>query len=155
MATKISVKIRKKRDVDSAEIVKLVNLLPEYFPEPNLGAIETNIDSLRGFVAIFDNEIVGFISFLIKSNNAEIYAMAVHPSFQRCGIGQRLIEAMEETLRSQGIKRVQVNTLAETPKFANFQKTRKFYAKLGYKEKAYFKDTADSSIEILVLEKTL
>jgi amino-acid N-acetyltransferase len=57
------------------------------------------------FVAVRDNEIVGFAAVEIYSRKlAEIQCLAVLPSLQRQGIGRQLVQGCVDIARQQGVK---------------------------------------------------
>ena len=108
--------------------------LPEWFgiEEANRNYIEKSA-TLPTFVAKRGGEPIGFMSLLIHSpQSAELYVLGVMRDFHRHGIGRQLIEASESFLKDQGIKFVQVKTLAGIAEDPNYEKTRRFYEAQGY-----------------------
>lgn len=108
--------------------------LPDWF-----GIEEANRDyvakaeKLPTFIAKIDQEIVGFMSLLIHSQeSAELYVLGVMQAFHRKGIGKRLLNSSEAYLKDQGVKFVQVKTLAATADDPFYEKTRRFYEAEGY-----------------------
>ena len=65
--------------------------------------------------------------------SAEIYLMAVEPALHRRGIGQALVEALEADLLAEGVELLQVKTLGPSLPDANYQRTRRFYARMGFR----------------------
>lgn len=63
---------------------------------------------------------------------AEIYLMAVDPGMHRRGAGRALIEALEADLIADGVQFLQVKTLGPSQTDANYDKTRRFYARMGF-----------------------
>ena len=55
---------------------------------------------------------------------AEVRSLAIHPEFQKCGIGRRIVEYMQEEARGLGIKRLFAFTMAE-----------EFFRALGFEPK--------------------
>jgi amino-acid N-acetyltransferase len=55
---------------------------------------------------------------------AEVRSLAIHPQFQKCGIGRRIVECMKEEARELGIKRLFAFTMAE-----------EFFRALGFEPK--------------------
>ena len=75
----------------------------------------------------------GFVS--LKQHfpqSAEIYAMGVTPECHRQGIGRALLEAAEGRLRSDGVTLLQVKTLGPSDPDAGYERTRRFYAAMGF-----------------------
>ena len=74
---------------------------------------------IKGFVAEFDDEVVGF-AVLCESSVRAIY---VHPDFQKRGIGSRLLSRLEEEAFSKGLGTVNLNAALNA---------RSFYEANGY-----------------------
>jgi GNAT superfamily N-acetyltransferase len=65
--------------------------------------------------------------------SAEIYLLAVEPAMHRRGIGRALIEALEGDLAAAGVELLQVKTLGPALPDANYDGTRRFYSRLGFR----------------------
>ncbi len=79
----------------------------------------------KGWVCEIDNKIVGFAIADLKENN--IWAMFLHPDFQRKGIGRQLQDLMLEWYFSQTKNDVWLGTSPST-------RAESFYRKSGWKE---------------------
>ncbi len=66
----------------------------------------------------------------------DLYWIAVHPDFQRKGLGRRLVKETEKTIRKAGGTRIYVDT-SQRDQYAS---TRAFYESCGYRLEAVFKD---------------
>ena len=66
----------------------------------------------------------------------DLYWIAVHPSAQRHGSGSRLLGEVEHRLRARGARLL----VAETSSRADYDATRRFYARRGYNEVARMRD---------------
>jgi GNAT superfamily N-acetyltransferase len=67
------------------------------------------------------------------AGSAEIYLMAVEPALHRRGIGRALVEALEADLRGDGVELLQVKTLGPSLPDASYERTRRFYARMGFR----------------------
>ena len=108
--------------------------LPDWFgiEEANKNYAE-KAESLPTFIANDGEEAVGFMSLMLHSpQSAELYVLGVLRNYHRQGIGKKLLAASESYLRDQGIKYVQVKTLAAIADDPNYEKTRAFYEGQGY-----------------------
>lgn len=108
--------------------------IPEWFgiEEANRAYAEQT-DILPTFVAGLEGEAIGFMALKLHSEkSAELYVLGVLKRFHRQGIGQKLLAASEAYLKQQGVKYIQVKTLAESAGDPNYEKTRKFYTANGY-----------------------
>lgn len=63
---------------------------------------------------------------------AEIYLMAVDRAVHRRGVGRALVAALEGELRADGVRLLQVKTLGPTHPDTGYQRTRRFYASMGF-----------------------
>lgn len=72
-----------------------------------LQALPAKEDSLRVYVAISDDEVIGFVS-VIKlpepklGKDGEINAIYIRPQWQRCGIGKRMMHKAARSLQEMG-----------------------------------------------------
>jgi GNAT superfamily N-acetyltransferase len=65
--------------------------------------------------------------------SAEIYLMAVESALHRQGIGRALVEALEADLLADGVELLQVKTLGPSLPDAGYEKTRRFYGRMGFR----------------------
>lgn len=77
--------------------------------------------------------LVGFLTVERHFPEAwDITWMAVHPDHHRRGIGRRLVAALIADARDQGVRLLQVKTLADRHPSPEYARTRRFYAALGF-----------------------
>ncbi|GGX03955.1 GNAT family N-acetyltransferase [Undibacterium macrobrachii] len=72
-----------------------------------LQALPVKEDSLCVYVAVSDNEIVGFVSAMKLpepklGKDGEINAIYIRPQWQRCGIGKRMLHKAARSLQAMG-----------------------------------------------------
>lgn len=77
--------------------------------------------------------------------------VAVHPEHQGRGIGTKILQLTEQILGEQGERLL----LVETSGLAEFERTRAFYAKNGYKEEARLRDYYAAGDDKVVFRKAL
>jgi len=65
--------------------------------------------------------------------SAEIYLLAVDPAWHRRGAGRALVTALEADLVSEGVEFLQVKTQGPARPDAGYEKTRQFYADVGFR----------------------
>jgi ribosomal protein S18 acetylase RimI-like enzyme len=94
-----------------------------------------HINELSLFAAVAQtNAVIGFLS--LKEHNeftGEIYVMGVAPEYHHQGIGKALIESSVEYCRNRGLEFLQVKTLGSSYHNSFFDRTRKFYMKVGFR----------------------
>ena len=81
----------------------------------------------------------------------DLYWIAVDPSAQRLGVGKRLLEAAEETVREKG-GRILVIETSGTEKYAG---TRAFYLSCGYSHEATLRDLYSDGDDLHIFTKRL
>lgn len=96
-----------------------------------LEKLRNGIDTGCVFVAADDGKTVGFATFGKASgdgfeNLGELYALYVLDSYQRCGIGKRLVGAVSRALAYDGFDKFTIACFADNP-------SCRFYEKLGSK----------------------
>lgn len=85
----------------------------------------------KTLLAYNDNELVGFLIYMITFNSATIIQIAVHPKFQRQRIGSALLKEMETILKSKGYGEIESVTLEVRKKN---KPAYNLYAKHGYQD---------------------
>ncbi|MGD9589046.1 MAG: GNAT family N-acetyltransferase [Pyrinomonadaceae bacterium] len=78
------------------------------------------------WLAAFDGEFVGTVSGLPDGERFYIRSMAIKPSAQRLGIGQKLLEALETYGREEGFEKLYLYTTHVLPG------ARRLYEKNGF-----------------------
>ncbi len=87
--------------------------------------------------ALLDGEIIGFCAYAIMNNLWQegyisyIYAMVVDEKLRGKGFGSKLIAEAINKSRSQGMKRVELDSGFQR------EKAHKFYEKLGFEKRAF------------------
>ncbi len=71
-----------------------------------------------------------------SANSFDLFWIAVHPEFQRRGLGRRLIKETERRIHKAGGRRIYVDTSQR----AEYASTRIFYENCGYRLEATLKD---------------
>ena len=66
----------------------------------------------------------------------DLYWIAVDPSARRKSVGRKLLTACEDAVREAGGRMI----IAETSGTAEYESTREFYVRTGYKAEAIIKD---------------
>lgn len=69
-------------------------------------------DDTSVWVALLDNKVSGFMGIRVHEDDSmgEIYVIAVHPDYQRQGIGSALMSFAFDWLRQRGLEMVMVET---------------------------------------------
>jgi len=120
--------IRKARISDVEAMLELVN----GFAAQNLmlpRGPQYLFENIRDYVVIIDESNAGRIVacgslHVLWDDMAEIRSMAIHPDYQKRGLGRRLVEFLKQEAVQLGVKRLFTFTLSE-----------EFFARLGFTRK--------------------
>lgn len=114
---------------------KILEELPEWFGLSESTAEYINCSKNMPFwISIEDNKIKGFIALKETSiYTVEIYVMGVLKEFHRDKIGTKLFKACYNYAKNQGYLYMQVKTVKDGC-YDVYDKTNKFYKKIGFKE---------------------
>ena len=107
-----------------AEVAVAMELLEIVIKEPEQSDYEVAVAEALGKVA-------GYVLFgpvPATEGNFDLYWIAVDPAAQGTGVGQRLIEHVEEEARKRGGRLVCLETSSQ----GGYSRTRSFYEKAGY-----------------------
>ena len=82
------------------------------------------------WLALQGNDLAGFIGIRSHPEDqmGEIHIVAVSPDRQRRGIGRKLMEFAEQTIRASGMKMVMVETIGDS----GHEPARRAYEAIGY-----------------------
>ena len=116
-----------------SEILEIVNGLPEWFDETaRTMSVPTDLRHQPGFVAVSNQRVVGFVTLYVAEGRLHIGWLAVERGFQRKGIGNRLLAAVETKARELGIAELATYTLGDSVEYQPYDLTRRFYWKYGF-----------------------
>ncbi|QYR21208.1 GNAT family N-acetyltransferase [Paenibacillus sp. sptzw28] len=97
-------------------------------------------DSELVLVASVDNEIAGIVIGTIDNNKGYYYRIAVHPEFQRQGIGKSLIGCLKQRFEQRNVQKILV-TMDE-----HNEPILSLYESLGYATTDFFRSFQKLSI---------
>ena len=86
-----------------------------------------------------DENLMGYLCFgpiPMTEDCYDLYWIVVDDRFSRGGVGRKLLEFMEEVVRSKGARRVYVETSSTAP----YTSARSFYEKCGYRKACVLED---------------
>lgn len=110
--------IRKATPEDAPAVTELIIVLGYKLDQPQVAeqlALHTT-PSTQAWVALHEGKVVGFLSFHAipmfheSGNLGRITAMAIHPAYQRRGVGRGLVTTAEDYARSYRCKRMEVTS---------------------------------------------
>jgi len=117
-----------------ADVERLLGELPDWFgmPESNANYV-AEAAHLPTLTALDGDTVVGVC--LLREHNAEsveIELLAVTPDRHRGGIGRALVDAVEDDLRTRGVRLLQVKTFGPSGHSEPYERTRAFYLAVGF-----------------------
>ena len=149
--------IRQIIQEDRATIVEMAKSLRQWFTELGIQQIARDLQTLKGLVALEDENMAGFVTYSINVDEtvAELTWIAVHPNLHRKGIGRSLVEALEEVLVRLGVSAFEVSTVADSVEYEPYARTRSFYHALGFTDVRVDRGWYPSGDDRLLLRKLL
>ncbi|MHB8708134.1 MAG: GNAT family N-acetyltransferase [Desulfuromonadales bacterium] len=116
----------------TAEVEVAMELLEIVINQPQQSDYEVAVAEALGKVA-------GYVLFgpvPATMGNFDLYWIAVDPAAQGTGVGQRLLEHVEEEVRQRGGRMVCLETSSQ----GGYSRTRSFYEKAGYQLESRIRD---------------
>jgi ribosomal protein S18 acetylase RimI-like enzyme len=116
----------------AAEVAVAMELLEIVTNQPEQRDYEVAVAEVLGNVA-------GYVLFgpvPATDGNFDLYWIAVDPAAQGSGVGQRLMEHVEEQVRGRGGRMVCLETSSQ----GGYSRTRSFYEKAGYTLESRIRD---------------
>ena len=113
----------------------ILRSLPMWFGiESAIVEYVTNIEKLPTFLAIDrDEQAIGFMTVKRHTpESAELYVLAVRETWHRRGVGEALLKTIEDWLRQEHVRFLQVKTLAPIANYEPYDRTRRFYQSMGF-----------------------
>ena len=126
-------KIRDIKDGDIDACVGVLRALPQWFGiESAIVEYGEDLKSLDGFVALDDEELVGFVGLKrYGEESVEINVIGVLPSYRGKGVGTMLIDKVQEEL-DEAVQLLHMKTLAPSHSDLNYVETRAFWKAKGF-----------------------
>lgn len=143
------------RAIHHREIRAIMISLDKWFDEHALQSIMIDLAFHKGFVAICDGKIAGFITFFVYEAVGIIGWLGVGLRYQNKGTGSDLLRRLEDELVKNRIDTVQVYTLSDTVEYEPYEKTRAFYFRNGFTEYRRIATSNPNCPEELYLRKKL
>ena len=120
-----------ERRSDGAGTERILRALPAWFGiEDAIKEYAKDAESKTSYLAVDAGTTVAVA--LLESHypeSVELYLIAVHPDYRGQGIGTRLVE---QALRGQGVRFLQVKTVGESFEHDGYTATRGFYRACGF-----------------------
>ena len=126
--------INLKQAIKVAETLKHKPEESKWFDPEAIEIMEKEFPNKKGYVALVNNDVVGFISYKLKTDGLELSWIGVLEKYHRKGIGKKLVERLLIFAKEKKCKFIDVETVAPHHVDENYRKTVAFYEKIGFKE---------------------
>jgi GNAT superfamily N-acetyltransferase len=125
-----AIEVRRTDDTESS--LRIAIALPDYFNAAGLEHLRFDLSAGDLFGAYAAAELIGFVLYKkLNPETVELAWLAVKREEWSRGVGTRLVR-QSLTLLPSRYRACQVKTLASTSLYAPYERTRRFYAKLGF-----------------------
>ena len=151
MSNPDQITIRKYEKSDFNQLMDIAKSLPEWFTKNGISHVQIDLRFQKGFVAVYESKIIGFLSFITIEGEGQIGWMGILPEFQRQGIGNMLVSQLISELKEVGVKTLKVYTLGDSVEYEPYTKTRAFYRGMGFKDFKRFKQENPECPEQLIM----
>ncbi|MEM9754054.1 MAG: GNAT family N-acetyltransferase [Planctomycetota bacterium] len=143
--------------VGAAEAEAVLRTLPEWFGiESALIGYAQQAGKGMTFTARHSGALVGFATVRRHfATSGEITCIAVRREDRGTGIGRLLVDAAQRWLVSEGVRWLQVKTLAESNPDPNYAQTRRFYLSQGFEPLEEMPGLWGDANPCLIMVKTL
>jgi GNAT superfamily N-acetyltransferase len=122
------------RRSDPEAVGEILASVPEWFgiPEANASYVE-DARRLPSYLAVDQDEVVG-VALLTEHfpSSRELHLIAVRRDRHRQGVGSLLLAAVEQDLRSEGVRLLEVHTVGPSRESDEYGRTREFYLARGF-----------------------
>ena len=149
------VTLRSVTEDDIPALVSLVADLPEWFNKDVPEQVRSDGSRCAGLVAEVEETIIGFVLWLREADVCDIKWLAVVRERHRQGIGSLLVNALVQSARAAGARRISVDTLAPTHDYEPYARSRAFYEARGFQlvgvEPGGFPEGSDKATYVLQL----
>jgi ribosomal protein S18 acetylase RimI-like enzyme len=141
----------------SARVEPILRALPEWFGiEKSTVQYIKDADSMPTMLVRDGEEVIGFVTIRMHfPESADIHCMGILPAYHRKGIGRQLVHAVENYLKLDGVKFLQVKTVSDSNQDESYAETRKFYLGVGFTPLEVFPTLWDEWNPALLLIKSI
>ena len=141
----------------SKQVEPVLRALPEWFGiEKSTVQYIKDADSMPTMLVRDGEEVIGFVTIRMHfPESADIHCMGILPAYHRKGIGRQLVHAVENYLKLDGVKFLQVKTVSDSNQDESYAETRKFYLGVGFTPLEVFPTLWDEWNPALLLIKSI
>jgi GNAT superfamily N-acetyltransferase len=140
-----------------AECEAVLRTLPRWFGiEESLRTYARDSETMPTFALEDDGVVQAFLTLTRHfAESWEVHCIAVAAGARRRGLGRQLLVHAETWLRDQGVRFLQIKTIAASHPSPEYAETRRFYEGVGYVPLEVFPTLWSPSNPVLQLVKAL
>ncbi len=123
-----------ERGSDPSATGRILRALPSWFGvEEAIQGYVNDASVMPSYLALRNSDAIG-VALVHRHfpESAELRLIAVHPEAHRSGVGSQLVTAIEDDLRFDGVRLLQVKTVGESFEHEGYARTRAFYRSRGF-----------------------
>jgi GNAT superfamily N-acetyltransferase len=128
----MAIAVVRRQDPDAVR--EVLASVPEWFgiPEANASYVE-DAGRLPSYLAVDGDDVVG-VALLSEHfpSSRELHLIAVRRDRHRQGTGRLLLAAVEQDLRAEGVRLLEVHTVGPSSESEEYGRTREFYLAQGF-----------------------
>lgn len=136
--------------LSEAHIDDIMRIEIEAYPEPwTVGMFREEIrrDTSHFYVALLDNELIGYGGYWLTLDEAHITSVTVKNVYRRLGYGRELLLFLLDTAHQQGVIRFTLEVRESN------QPARQLYQNMGFRDvglrKGYYSKTSEDAIVMM------
>lgn len=119
---------------DPSAVDRILRALPAWFGiEEAIASYVAQASVLDSYLAVDSGHVVG-VALVDRHfpESAELALIAVDPEHRATGIGRQLVKAIEQSLRDDGCRFLEVHTVGPSYSDEGYAETRAFYLAAGF-----------------------
>ena len=140
---RIFVEVMKSRDIDTVTEIEKLSFDTPWSRESFISEIEKN-DFAQYLVAKIGDKVVGYAGMWFILDETHITNIAVHPDYRDIGIGDKLIKAVIESTKENGLRSITLE-VRNTNKKAIYLYEKNGFETAGIR-KGYYSDNNDDAL---------
>ena len=128
------IRIRKGDISDIGSVLQIAKSLDDWFNEDGIKYIEQDLAFQKLIISEADCKPIGFLSFFTYEGIGYLGWLGVQKEYHGESVGEMLFLEFERIMHENEIHTLQVKTLGESVDYPPYDRTRKYYFKMGFTE---------------------
>ena len=129
----VEFKTREGTAIDHSTVIQITKSLNDWFNEDGLRYIKQDLEFEKLIIVEADQVPIGFLSYFLYEGIGYLGWIGVYEKHHGTGVGELLFIEFERIMKENEIDTLQVKTLGESVDYPPYDRSRKFYRKMGFK----------------------